>query len=64
MIWKNKTNTIAIKTVDMTGKDGSVLMVRIIPCIDIWLNDGVVIGISWLAWGVEFWFIDVSDIIF
>jgi hypothetical protein len=62
MIWKNKTNKVAIKTIDMTGKDGNGLMIRFIPCIDTWLDDGLVIGISWLAWGIEFWFTDVSDL--
>ena len=63
MLWKNRLNNIAVKIIDMTGRDGSGLMIRLLPCIDLWFNDGVVIGISWLAWGVEIWFTDVSDLV-
>ena len=47
----------------MTGKDGNGLMVRFIPCIDVWFDDGVVIGLSWFAWGIEFWFTNVSELV-
>jgi len=62
MIWKNNKNTFAVKVIDMTGKDGSGLMLRITPCIDIWFDDGFVLGIGWLCYGLEFWFTDVSDL--
>lgn len=64
MIWKNKKNTFAVKTINMTGFDnGYGLMIRLLPCLDIWFESAVVIGVSWLSWGFEFWFGDITDLI-
>jgi hypothetical protein len=63
MLWKSKSNKVAVKVIDMTGSDGSGLMIRLLPCVDLWFNEGVVIGISWLSWGFEFWFTDVRDLV-
>ena len=62
MIWKNKKKTFAIKTEDMTGKNGCRVMIRLLPCFDLWFDEGIVIGLSWLSWEIQFWFMDVGEL--
>lgn len=64
LLWKNKSKSFAIKYINMTGlTDNNGTTIKMIPSLDFWFNEGVVIGIYWLCWGIEVWKRDVTDLV-
>ncbi len=62
MTLKNKKNTFAVKIENLLKGDYGK-MIRFLPCVDIWWDENISIGISWLSFSIEFWFGDVSELL-